>query len=135
MREFIRHPSDIPISYKHEDTVEFIKENLKDIGHGGLCFNSKEKIKKGTKIVIKIHIREPEFIAEGIVNWCRKIDEHYEVGVSFADEHIEYGIRMVEQVCHIEHYKKAVLKKEKRTINGQQAALEWVKKNAAEFPK
>ena len=42
---------------------------------------------------------------------------------------------MVEQICYIEHYKREVLKNEGRILSGKDAALEWVKKNAADFPK
>ncbi|MBT4332163.1 MAG: PilZ domain-containing protein [Candidatus Cloacimonetes bacterium] len=135
MRDFIRHPSDIPIAHKHSDAVEYTKEKLKNIGHGGLCFNSRKSIKAGTIISLQIHIREPAFEANGVVTWCNKVDDHYEIGVTFNDEHTEFGIRMVEQICYIEHYKREVLKNEGRILSGKDAALEWVKKNAADFPK
>lgn len=135
MRNFIRHPSDIPIAHKHGEAVEYTKEYLKNIGHGGLCFVSKDSIKIGTTIRIKIQIRKPAFEADGIVTWCHKINERYEIGVTFNDEHIEFGVRMVEQICYIEHYKREVLLKEGRILNGKEAALEWVKKEAAKFPR
>ncbi len=135
MRDFIRHPSDIPIAHKHNDAIEYTNEKLKNIGHGGLCFNSKDRIEVGTIISIMIHIREPAFKADGIVTWCNKIKGHYEIGVTFNDEHTEFGVRMVEQICYIEHYKRKVLKSEGRILNGKEAALEWVNKNAADFPK
>ena len=135
MRNFIRHPSDIPIVYKHGDAVEYTKEYLKNIGHGGLCFRSKVSIEVGTTICIQIQIRKPVFEASGIVTWCNKDDGQYEIGVIFSDEHTEFGVRMVEQVCHIEHYKKEVLEKEGRTLSGEEAAIEWVNKNAASFPR
>ena len=135
MRKFIRHPSDIPITYKHGKASEFTKENLKDIGHGGLCFRSKNCIETGTTIIIKIDIHKPPFEAEGIVSWCQKANKHYEIGVTFADAHTEFGVRMVEQACYIEHYKRKVLRKEGRFISGKEAALEWVDKNAVDFPR
>jgi hypothetical protein len=42
---------------------------------------------------------------------------------------------MVEQVCHIEHYKNEVKRREGREISGEQAANEWIAKFAGNFPK
>jgi PilZ domain len=134
MRQYIRHPSDIPISYKPEGTDEHTEENLRNIGHGGLSFTSKKPIEIGTTIHIRIPIRKPAFEAKGIVSWCHKENDCYEVGVSFATEHTEFRVRMVEQVCYIEHYKKEILEKEDRFLSGKEAAEEWVSKNAAGFP-
>ncbi|MDP8267531.1 MAG: PilZ domain-containing protein [Candidatus Tenebribacter davisii] len=135
MRRFIRHPSDIPMQYNLGKEVEYTKEYLKNIGHGGLSFNSKVHIKPGTKITIKIQIHNPGITAKGIVKRCCKLNDGYEIGVSFADEQTEFAIRMVEQVCYIEHYKREVLKNEGRIISGKIAAIEWVNKNAANFPR
>jgi hypothetical protein len=41
---------------------------------------------------------------------------------------------MVEQVCHIEEYKQAMLRIEQRKLTSQQAAREWIDKYAAQFP-
>ena len=135
MRNFIRHPSDIPIEHKHSNSMEYTKEKLKNIGHGGLSFNSKVSIETGTTINLKIHLRKPAFKATGIVTWCNKTGDHYEVGVTSNNEHTGFGVRMVEQICHIEHDKREILKKEGRIFNGKEAAEEWIKKNAAAFPR
>ena len=134
MRQFIRHPSDISIEYSLGEVVAYEKEYLKNISHGGLCFSSKIRMKKGAVIHIKIPIRNPVFEVDGVVAWCRESDQCYEIGISFCDEKTEFGVRMTEQVCYIEHYKKEVLQKEGRTISGEEAALEWIEKNAADFP-
>jgi hypothetical protein len=42
---------------------------------------------------------------------------------------------MVEQICHIEHYKREVAEREGRELSGQQAAKEWIAKYAASFPQ
>ena len=135
MRQFIRHPSDIPITYKPEGSDEHTEENLRNIGHGGLCFTSKVPIEIGSTIHIHIPIRKPVFEADGFVSWCHRENDYYEIGVSFQDEQTEFGIRMVEQVCYIEHYKREVLEKEGRTLSGGEAAVEWIAKNAANFPQ
>jgi hypothetical protein len=41
---------------------------------------------------------------------------------------------MVEQLCHIEHYRKEVRDTEGRILDGEAAAREWISKFAAKFP-
>jgi hypothetical protein len=42
---------------------------------------------------------------------------------------------LVEQVCHIEQYKKEVFLKEGRLLSGDEAAAEWIEKFANQFPQ
>ncbi|MCE5249678.1 PilZ domain-containing protein [bacterium] len=135
MRQFIRHPSDIPIHYDLEDVVAHRKDYLYNVSHGGLSFRSGVYIKQGSVINISIPIREPVFQAEGIVVWCRKNGDQYDIGVEFRETDVEYRVRMVEQVCYIEEYKQEVLKKEGRKLTGEQAATEWITKYAKDFPR
>ena len=134
MRHYIRHPTDIPLEYHLVDVVTHEKDYLKDISEGGLSFQSAVCIDTGAKIHIRIPLREPVFETEGIVIWCRKSDNQYEVGMQFVDPSSEYRVRMVEQVAHIEHYKAEVLKNEGRHLTGAEAAKEWIAKYARDFP-
>ena len=135
MRKYIRHPSDMPLEYELGDIVAHKKEYLNDVSQGGLSFRSSRYIEAGSIIKIQIPIREPMFQADGIVVWCREKKGSYDVGVKFKEFKSKYGLRMVEQVCHIEHYKKEVLEKEGRQLTGEQAAIEWISKFAKDFPK
>ena len=74
------------------------------------------------------------FDADGVVAWCRPEANGYSVGVQFADASTQFGLRMVEQVCHIEHYRADVLREEGRVLTREQAAREWIELYAAEFP-
>ena len=135
MRKYIRHPSDMPLEYELGDIVAHKKEYLNDVSKGGLSFRSSRYIEVGSIIKIQIPIREPMFQADGVVVWCREKNGPYDVGVKFKEFKSEYGLRMVEQVCHIEHYKKEVFEKEGRQLTGEQAAIEWISKFAKDFPK
>ena len=134
MREYIRHPTDIPIEYDLGDVIADQKEYLTDISLGGLSFKSKTYIDSGSIILIRIPLRKPEFKEEGIVVWVNKKNELYDVGVQFKNAISEFRIRMIEQVCHIEQYKKNVFEKEGRALSGKDAAIEWIKKYARDFP-
>ena len=135
MRSFIRHPSDIPIEY-HMD-VEGSgagQECLHDIGHGGLSFSSSRELAVGASITIRISQLQPAFEVEGQVAWCRPEGDGFTIGVSFLQAGDRFRVRMVEQVCHIEHYKSEVLATQGRSISGEQAAREWISRYAESFP-
>ncbi len=135
MRQFIRHPTDIPLEFQLEDIIAQHKDYLNDISEGGLSFQSNKYIETGAVINIRIPLRDPVFEAKGIVVWCRESSGRYDVGVYFQEGSSEHRLRMVEQVCHIEHYKKEILEKEGRELSGEEAAIEWIKKYAKDFPR
>jgi len=134
MRHYIRHPFQIPIKYRVDKDGRIHKDDLQNISKGGLCFQSPEPIEKGTEISINISINEPPFEAKGIVVWVAKKDKFYEIGVQFNSPTIEFSMRMVEQVCYIEQYRKDVLKYEQRELSTEEAAREWIDKYGATFP-
>ncbi len=132
MRRYIRHPSDIPIAFKTgEDSHE---PRLKDVSRGGLCFSSDCPLKKGCSIHIEIPLESMPFQADGTVAWCRPDGQHYAVGIQFSDQSTRFSVRMVEQICHIEHYRAQVKNDEARDLTSEEAAKEWVEKFAADFP-
>ena len=133
MRQYIRHPSDIPIEYELAGLVASQKDFLNDISKGGLSFQSKIYIKTGSSINIRIPLRKPVFEEKGIVVWCREKNGRYDVGIKFAKKTSEFRLRMIEQICYIEHYKSEILEKEGRKLSGKEAAVEWIKKYAKDF--
>lgn len=135
-RQFIRHPSDIPINWKLGEVVPPGGEYLRNISEGGLAFVSHHEIPAGATIEIHIPIEKPEVAIRGEVVWCRPGEDGcFEVGVRFTDAGQRFRMRMVEQVCHIEQYKKELLEKEGRDLTGEQAAMEWIKRFAKDFPR
>ena len=133
-RNYIRHPSTIPIEYNLVDVVHDQKEYLKNISIGGLCFRSNKYLEKGATVLIRIPLTKPIFKETGIIVWCNKRNAHYDVGVQFTDEGTGFRVRMIEQICYIEQYKHEVFEKEGRRLSGEEAAVEWINKYAREFP-
>lgn len=134
MRNFIRHPSAIPIDFHLEELVTEGSEHLKNVSFGGLSFISKYELATGAIISIKIPLIQPVFEAAGRVSWCRPESSQFEIGLEFLDKDDMFRARMVEQICHIEEYKHEVLKKEGRKLSSEAAALEWIQKYAPQFP-
>ncbi len=135
MRKHIRHPSDIPIEVTQLGYEQLSTENLKDISFGGLSFHSKESISLGQLIKIHIPVVEPEFEILAKVVWCEQQSGAFEIGVELDNHDAAFRVRMIEQVCHIEHYKHQVLSEQGRHLSGAEAAMEWIAKYAHTFPK
>ena len=105
-----------------------------NVSRGGLSFFSEEALPLGAIIHIAIPIDDPAFEVEGSVVWCRPDGAAYTIGVVFDDQSSAYSVRMVEQVCYIEHYRASVKVNEGRELSSEQAAQEWINKYAADFP-
>ena len=135
MRNFIRHPADIPIKIIKNGSEDCNRQPLQDISIGGLRCWFNEPLAIGTEIIIIIDLVEPVLEIPGRVIWCRAVDDSYELGIEYRGEEDVYRLRMVEQICHIEHYRNEILLREGRNISSEQAAREWIVKFAGDFPK
>ena len=133
-RAYIRHPSDVPIELAPEALPDVVRSITKDISIGGLCFSSKRPIEVGAAVKVKIPITTPAFEGKARVIWCLASSDGYDVGIEFCAEEDAYRARMVEQVCHIEHYRLWVKEVEGRDIDSECAAREWISKFAEGFP-
>ena len=135
MRRFIRHPSSVPLQF---DVIECGHGSgtsaLINVGQGGLCFASDVPLPKGARVRLAIPIDSPPFEVMGRVAWCKIDGCAFLIGVSFDDNASNYSVRMVEQVCYIEHYRHWVSEHEGRELSSDQAAKEWVDRYAADFP-
>lgn len=134
-RFFLRHPADIPIEIATEIPRQDALQRLKDVGMGGVACRSVGPLKVGSPVVLTIPLVKPPFSARGAVVWCRRDGAGgYEVGIRFRESDDVFAARMVEQICHIEHYRQEVLRAEGRVLDGESAALEWIALYAARFP-
>lgn len=135
MRSYIRHPANIPLDYKAEKGKATHVQTLQNVSTGGLCFISETVLIIGTRLEVYIPNLKSDFREECLVVWCRKKRDKYEVGVKFLDDQTNFRMRMVEQVCYIESYRKKILAKEGRELTSKEASDEWIKKYAKDFPK
>lgn len=135
-RKFIRHPSDIPIEFSADDEPPLSQMGkAHDVSFGGLSFEADICPQRGALIEIRIPMVTPAFETRGEVMWCRRIDGRYEIGVRFLESSEAFKVRMVEQVCHIEQYKRDVEEREGRRLTTSAAAREWISKYASDFPR
>ena len=135
MRKYIRHPSDIPIEFDLTDGAREQRETLNNVSVGGLSFHSHVALPMDALVNIRVPFVSPAFQARAKVVWCRRSGLVFDIGVELVDHEDLFRTRMVEQICHIEHYKREVYQTEGRRLSGEEAALEWISKYAHLFPE
>jgi hypothetical protein len=134
MRQFIRHPADIPIEVSAGDPSAQALLETRNVSLGGLAFHAERELELGLVVEIRIPCVRPAFETRARVVWCRARNGGFDLGVEFLDPKDAFRARMVEQICHIEDYRKTVHESEGRQLTGREAAMEWIAKYAAEFP-
>jgi hypothetical protein len=138
IRKYIRHPSDVPIQVTL-DLVEDVSEEIADetltnVGLGGLSFLSSHPFEIQHKVRVSVPIIKQDAYLRGTVVWCEESGDGYEVGVEFEGSKNLFLLRMIEQICHIEHYRKEVKLVEDRELSAGEAAAEWISRYAGDFP-
>jgi hypothetical protein len=136
MRQFIRHPVDVPVEIGIAASGPPSAVHTHDVSVGGLALRSRVAVTPGADVDIRISYVQPALEAHARVVWCHPHDEAgFELGVTFLDAQDAFLARMVEQVCHIEDYRKAAYRLEGRQLSAEEAAAEWIAQHAAQFPE
>jgi len=141
VRSFIRHPIDVPVSLSFpevfpccEEGVGSLLSQVRDISMGGISLRIHQFLPPHSIIKVAIHLVKPNFETFAQVVWCVPKDGGFELGLQFMHYQDEFAARMIEQVCHIEHYRKQVLHQEGRRLSAEAAAEEWISQYAGNFP-
>jgi len=117
-----------------QDASSCQPQQLENISEGGVCFHSEQALDPGARVRLTIPVRGRDFHAEGVITWCQREGDGYQLGVRFDDSATAYTMRMVEQVCHIEDYRQQTAQREGRHLSASEAASEWVSRYAEKFP-
>ena len=140
IRKFIRHPVDVPIKVissrveDEQDIDENLDQTITNVSLGGLAFESKTPFTITDRVRITIPILERDNSLIGNVAWCEEADDGYVIGIKFEKSRDFFRMRMIEQICHIEHYRSEVLHTQGRELSAQEAAAEWILNYAGDFP-
>ncbi len=138
LRKFIRHPADVPIritlDWVADDDSPHPCDSLDNVGLGGLAFKSPRALLIGQTVRISFPLLDPQQSLSGKVVWNRQSGDAYEIGLQFDDPDELYQCRMIEQICHIQHYRDEVERLEGRKLSREQAASEWIARFASDFP-
>ena len=138
IRKYIRHPVDVPIQVtpdwvedEHDETLD---QTITNVSLGGLAFVSPKPLQVLDRVQVCIPFLERDNTLVGNVVWCDRSGNGYEIGIEFEKSRDVFRLRMIEQICHIEHYRKEILLQEGRELTTQEAASEWITKYASDFP-
>ena len=132
MRNYIRHPTSIPI-HVSAGVNDGAEVSVRNLSVGGLSFITSIPVKVGSVIDLTIPCVNPDYQGEGVIVWRRnQPPEGFEVGVRFTNEDEYFRVRMVEQVCQIEEYRQQ-LAEAGRDLTSEEAAYEWITRFAAGF--
>lgn len=134
MRQFLRHPCDLPVELVIRKQTFLPRQRLHNISLGGVACNSPRGFRRGTSIELRIPLLGDAARYPGIVAWSRKQNSDYRVGIAFIDEDTLFRARMIEQVCQIEHYRRQRALAPGGDLPIEDLALEWIAHNAADFP-
>ncbi len=138
IRKYIRHPADIPIEvsleWADDEDDESADQTITNVSLGGLAFSSELPLGVLDRVRVSIPALDQDNHLIGNVVWCEKARNGYEVGIEFDRSRDVYRLRMIEQICHIEHYRNEVGRTEGRTLSPHDAATEWISKFAGDFP-
>jgi hypothetical protein len=135
MRQFIRHPSEIPIEIQCAPDGRYVQRSTQNVSYGGLAFSSDTAVELDTVIGLRMpHLRPAFELPAARVAWCHQEGSSFAVGVQFLDAAEAFQVRMVEQVCHIESYRRDVEQREGRQLTAEEAAEEWISRHASSFP-
>ncbi len=131
LQVYIRHPDDIPIELQqlsHPLPLTNFSQRL------GLICHSQTMLNEGTDVALCVPFVAPSISVSGRINWCRKLDSGFEVGINFESVDASMRVRMLEQLCRIHQYRLHVCQEQGRSLSEEDAALEWIERYAALFP-
>lgn len=102
-----------------------------NVSLGGVACRGETEFSIGGLVEVSFPLLKPVYTAEGLVVWCNQTRDVYdnlvyEVGIEYRGEKDKQRLRMVEQISHIEHYRKEVKLTEGRNLTGEEAAREWI---------
>lgn len=132
-KRFIRHPRGFPARFRRawRAPVELGRPRGDRLG---LLLSTRRYVRPGTPLAVSIEAAGEQHGFEAEVVLMRQRGSRFEMGLWMGDEDESYRLRMVEQVCHIEAYRRRVEREEGRSLSSETAALEWIERYAGSFP-
>lgn len=131
---FIKHPQGIPLDFSIDTPCLCLAPKFHNVHSGGMVFNASWALPVGANIHLSVNLQSTDFTLHGIVAHTVATGRQcYDIGVQFEQEVEYHSMRMIEQACHIESYRKQACCYG-HEITQDQAAKEWIERFAAHFP-
>jgi hypothetical protein len=136
MQGYIRHPHDIPAQISLCSHTRISSNTASHSGEIGISVSTDNFYAIGTALNIEICVKDTGFKATGHATWCiPEKNGRFRTGLVFDDPDTAYAVRMIEQICYIEQYRKEVERIEGRVLTPEDAADEWINLFAKDFPE
>ncbi|KRW61919.1 PilZ domain-containing protein [Pseudomonas sp. TTU2014-080ASC] len=133
MRRFLRHPTEMPVELVLRKQRFIPRQRLHNISLGGIACNSPRGFRRGTAVEMRIPLFGPNACYPGLVAWSRKEGGHYLIGIAFLDHDTLFRVRMVEQVCCIEQFRRQLAEECGCPCDFETAARQWIEEHADGF--
>ncbi|MDX8403906.1 MAG: PilZ domain-containing protein [Mariprofundaceae bacterium] len=131
----IHHPEQVPVEIQALDCSESYSEPVDGSCLGELAIHCLSSFRVGAVVELHVPMFDSGILLHGHVIWFHKAGGGYLIGISFQSEDEAFRMRMVEQLCHIEAYRKDVAAKQGRILTREEAAAEWIARYSEDFPE
>ncbi|MDD1507671.1 MULTISPECIES: PilZ domain-containing protein [Pseudomonadaceae] len=125
MRRFLRHSSNLPVELRLRRHSPSASQRLDNISLGGAACHSSHPLALGTPITLHIPLLGDQAAYPGEVAWCTKQTNNYLLGVAFSEHAPELRAHMVEEVCHLEQYRRHREQQAGQALPLELIAEEW----------
>ncbi len=141
-RRFIRHPLCMPLAYtvlgdSEKKGQEEERSQTLNVSLGGLLFSSKNMVKDGTRIVVKMPFEDKMFSVKARVVRCTKNAETrlFDIAVSFLRIQEAFKVKMIEQIYLIAEFRDLLSLQSGKQVSLEDASRKWIKRYSARFKK
>lgn len=140
MRQYFRHPTDMPVDLVPSQAPPVPEQRLHNISLGGIACNCNRAFSSGTPIEIRIPLLgmqqgSASASCHGLIAWCQAQGDGFVVGVTFTDEDSLFRLRMIEQICQIEHYRHEREQLLGRKVTVEEVAQDWIEQFAESYSR
>ena len=106
-----------------------------DLSEGGLAFYALKPVPTGAELEISIGVRGHVFKIEALTVYSsnQPTKRFYRMGVEFKDSTSAFKAKLAEEIVLIKAYQKQMSQETHHNISEEEAALDWIEKNAACF--
>ena len=137
-RCFMRHPAAIPIVCRCLGHSSAVPSGLLNASLGGLSFLSRGVFVTEDIVDVSFPGRIVTAPFSVVVVWRHEVDgdkaNRHAYGGRFCDAEMFPRARLLEQICHIEAYRKTQAERCNRHLTSNQAAEEWIARYGSRFP-
>jgi hypothetical protein len=137
-RHFIRHPICYPLEFEYPPKKMIERTRTLNVSEGGLLFASKNKLRRGELIILKMPIRNKVFRIKAKVMHSTRDPENtrsFNIGVSFFRYSDAFKVKLVEQLYLIDEYRILRSLQLGYEISMEKASEEWVKRYSKRFAR